>query len=519
MPSHLKAMVVVIVLGAIVFMVAKAPACAVASAGPDYERRRNLWFALTLAAFLAHDFWIFIVVAAVLLLVAASREQNKLAMYFLLLFAVPMIPAQIPGLGIVQHLFTVNYARVLALAVLLPAYLELRRRSDTEPFGRLLCDKVLLAYLALQFLLMLSVSTFTNSLRHGVFYAFIDVFLPYYVASRALRSVQSFRDALMAFVVAALVLAPIAVFEMQTHWLLYAALDDALGTSWGYGRYLERDVGILRAQATAGQPIPLGYVMAVAIGFGLYLKAIARDRTLAWLAILLLVAGLVAPISRGPWIGALAIVAVFVATGAQAWRKLAALAATGGVFVLVLLATSGDDSVKRFLPFIGDVETENISYRQRLLQIAIAVILERPLFGAYDYIYSPAFMELRTGSAGFIDIVNTYVGVGLSSGLVGLALFASFFVAAAVGVAAAMRRLKNEQAELHVLGQALLATLVGILLIIFTTSSITVIPLVYWATAGMCVAYASRVRALAELGARPPEAVSRDEGRRVFARP
>jgi hypothetical protein len=42
----------------------------------------------------------------------------------------------------------------------------------------------------------------------------------------------------------------------------------------------------------------------------------------------------------------------------------------------------------------------------------------------------------------------------------------------------------------------LLATLIGILVIIFTVSSITFIPVVYWSIAGLGVAYIQMVRRL-----------------------
>src|SRR6267378_3259637 len=130
MPEHLRALLVILVLSSAVFALAKTPACAMACAAADFERRRNLWFGITLAAFLAHNFWIFIVVAAALLLFAQSREPNKLATYFFVLFAVPLIPADITGLGLIQHFFSIDYIRLLALAVLLPAFLFLRRQPD-----------------------------------------------------------------------------------------------------------------------------------------------------------------------------------------------------------------------------------------------------------------------------------------------------------------------------------------------------------------------------------------------------
>ena len=495
MPEHLRALVVILVLATVVFAFAKAPACTLASTTGDFERRRNLWFGITLAAFLAHNFWIYTLVAAALLLFAVAREPNKLAMFFFLLFAVPPISAQITGLGIINYFFTIDYIRLLTLMVLFPAFLSLRTQPDIERFGRSIPDKLIAGYIILNFLLMLTASTFTNTLRHGVFYAFIDIFLPYYVASRALKNLQGFRDALMGFVVAALVLSAIGAFEFARHWLLYSPLQDALGTRWGYAHYLDRGES-LRAQGTTGQPIPLGYVMAVATGFILYLRK-SVPNPMAWvLGLVLLSVGLIAPLSRGPWVGAAAMLLVFVATGPSPGSRFAKLGLLGVIILPALLASPAGEKIVDYLPFVGTVEEGNVTYRQRLAEISIQVITQNPFFGAFDFIYSPAMQELKQGQ-GIIDIVNTYLGVGLGSGLVGLSLFSAFFIAVAVGIFKAMRNLADKNHELHLLGQVLFSTLIGILVIIFTVSSISVIPVIYWSVAGLGVAYA-RMLALAK---------------------
>jgi len=252
MQEHLRALVVVLLLAGTVFAFARPLACAAAMPDEDFARRRNLWFALTLVAFLAHNFWIFIVFAAALLVFALPAERNRLALYFFVLFAVPAIDDEIPGFGLVEHFFAMDYLRLLALAILLPAWLALRIRPDAEPFGRSSADKLLLAYLVLQLFLQFPHATLTETLRKGVFYAFIDVFLPYYVASRAARDLAALREALMAFVLAALVTAAIALFEFARHWLLYTPLVEALGVDWGLLNYLERGDGVLRAQASTG---------------------------------------------------------------------------------------------------------------------------------------------------------------------------------------------------------------------------------------------------------------------------
>lgn len=495
MPEHLRTLLVILALAASVFVFAKAPACAAASAAADFERRRNLWFGVTLVAFLAHHFWIFIVAAAALLLYGASREPNKLALFFFLLFAVPPIPAKISGLGVIEHFFTIDYIRLLGLVILLPAYLHLRRQRESEPFGRSIPDKLLAGYMVLSVLLIFAVSTFTNTLRQGVLYSFLDVFLPYYVASRSLKTLQGFRDVLMAFVVAAMVLSAIGAFEFARHWLLYSPLDEALGVFWGYGGYLEREGGRLRAQASTGQPIPLGYVIAVALAFFLFLRKSVPNPAAWGLGLLLLLAGLIAPVSRGPWLGAAVMFLVFVMTSPSAAKDITMLGLLGVIAVPALLASPLGENIIDHLPFIGNVEQANVTYRQRLLEISFQVILQNPFFGAADYLNSPEMQQLMQGH-GIIDVVNTYVGIGLARGLVGLALFAGFFIAVGLGIFKGMRSLADRHDERHLLGRALLATLLGILVIIFTVSSISVIPVIYWSVAGFGVAYA-RMLALA----------------------
>lgn len=489
MPSHLKALLVILFLASLVFVFAKGPVCAVATTAKDFERRRNLWFCVTLIAFLAHNYWVYIVGVAVILLAIGPREPNKIAMYFFLLFALPEIPQDIGGLGLINYFFTIDYIRLLALAILLPAYLSLRKRPDVATFGSLLPDKLLIGYHVLIILLMANATSFTNLLRQGVFYPFLDVFLPYYVVSRSLKDVGGFRDALTGFVMAALVLSAIGAFESSRHWLLYSALDEALDAPWVYGRYLMREGAGLRALATAGQPIPLGFVIAVAVGLYLFLMRSVASANLRKLVFAVLLVGLVAPVSRGPWVGAVVMILVFVLTGPSAATRIAKLGLAGLVATSVALMSPFGEKLLGFLPFIGNVEDDNVVFRQRLLSNSINVILDNPFFGSFESVYSEAMQELKSAS-GLIDIVNTYVAVALGSGLVGLSLFVGFFVVVVAGVFKAMRQLQDKDDEQFVLGQALLATLVGILVIIFTVSSITIIPVTYWSVAGLAVGYA-----------------------------
>lgn len=121
------------------------------------------------------------------------------------------------------------------------------------------------------------------------------------------------------------------------------------------------------------------------------------------------------------------------------------------------------------------------------------MIQRNPLFGSFDFRNTPEMQSMIQGE-GIIDIVNTYINLALRVGLVGLTLFVGFFVSILFGLRKALRAFPDRNDEGRLLGRALLATLLGILVIIFTVSSITVIPVVYWSIAGVSVAYIQMVR-------------------------
>jgi O-antigen ligase len=181
---------------------------------------------------------------------------------------------------------------------------------------------------------------------------------------------------------------------------------------------------------------------------------------------------------------------VFIATGRFAGQRLAILGMLSVIVVTVLLASPFGETIIAHLPFVGTIDERNVAYRQRLMEISIQVIMQNPFFGETTFRQASELQVLRQGQ-GIIDVVNTYLRVGMESGLVGLSLFAGFFIAVAASIFTTMRRLPGRDSELHLLGQGILSTLLGILIIIFTVSSVSIIPVIYWSVAGVGVAYAA----------------------------
>jgi O-antigen ligase len=482
MPLHVRALLVIAFLSVIMLWLARPLACAHAIQPQDYRRRALVWFALTLLSFLSQNYWVFVALSIPLLMIASSKDSNPLGFYLFLIFAVPPFRVQIPGMGILEHIIAVDHTRWMAIAVLLPACLRLRKMPDTVPFGRTAVDRFIVAYLLLLLALQFNGATFTNLMRIG-FNMTIDTVLPYYVASRALRDLRGFRDALMSFVVAVLLMAPMAVFEFSRYWLLYSGLETAMGLpAWGMGNYLARGEALLRASVSTGHPIVLGYVIAVALALSAYLRPSIPSQRF-WLVPLALSGGLVATVSRGPWVGAAAALLLLLMTGPAVGSKIVRAMLLGMVALPVVLMTKQGQKMLDYLPFIGTVEAQTVEFRQRLFEVSLGVIAQNPFFGSFKG--SQTGLEELRGSDGIIDVVNTYVLVALNSGVVGLVLFAAPFVIVSVGIARALHAMRDKTSELHLLGRALLAALIAIAITIATTSPICTVPVVYMAIIGL----------------------------------
>ena len=208
---------------------------------------------------------------------------------------------------------------------------------------------------------------------------------------------------------------------------------------------------------------------------------------------LLLVAGLFVPLSRGPWVGAAVLMVVYFATSRYATRSLIGLGLASVLALSLLAVLPGGEKVINLLPFVGTTENENIGYRQNLLVNSMIVIQHYPWFGSTDFLKTPELEAMRQGQ-GIIDIVNSYIAIALKSGVTGLGLFVGFFGFTIMGILRAMRTIADKDSEEYLLGRVLVATLLAITVTIVTVSSILFIPIVYWSVAGLGMAYVQMIR-------------------------
>ena len=489
MQEHIRALIVIIFLSSIGFALAKKIVQKDVLA-TDFNRWRIVWYAVTITAFLSQNFWLYLFFSGFLILLITKRAQNKMALFFILLFVIPPISNTIPGFGVVNYIITLSHPRFIGLIILLPAALVLFRNNHFK-FTKIWADKLLFIYILLLIALELRDTTFTDALRKS-FYIFIDVFLPYYVASRSIKDLAQMKTVLSAFVTSAVVFSLIAIFESVKHWILYNSLNDAIGTGGSMSNYLARS-GEIRASVTLGHPIVFGYFMSVAFGFYLFLSSSIQNSTIKRIGFLLILLGLLAPLSRGPWVGAAVLIIVYILQGSMAIKKLSALFVVSIISFSIIAVLPGGQKFIDLIPFVGNTEKANITYREQLFENSMIVIKRNPFFGSSNYLESPEMLKMKQGG-GIIDIVNTYLRVTLESGYVGVALFIGIFVAVIWGVRKNMKLIKDKKNQLHILGRCLVAVLFGIMITVATTSSIATVPIIYWSVLGIGVAYTQIVK-------------------------
>lgn len=492
MPHSIKDLIVVLALALVIFHFAR-PIARHFTSDADFSRRRAIWLALTVLAFLSPSFWWFVVIGAPLIIWARRRDSNPVALYLLLLHVIPSLPISIPVVGI-NELFDLDNYRLLSLCILIPVALQLRRSKDGSRFAGLRSmDMLLLAFGVLQVVLYIPADlpnheilpdSMTNALRRAVLFV-IDVYALYFVVSRGCSDRSKLRDAMSAFCLGCAVMAALGVFETARHWLLYA--DIQIRWTDIYTRlYLER-AGWLRAEASAGHSLSLGYLLAMAFGFWLYLRSYVSSRRSRLAVTLLLWLGLIAAYSRGPWLGAVIVYLTYMAVGPGSFGRIFKAATVVALACGALSFTPLGERIMGALPFFGgSVDRGNVVYRERLLDRSLELLHQHPYFG--DQLAQFKLEDLRQGE-GIIDFVNTYADIALSYGLVGLFCFIGFVLIGLVRAYRTVRQMATADPDLAWLGTSLVACIVGTLFMLADSSFVLGYEKMFYVLAGLAAAY------------------------------
>lgn len=483
MPEHIRALAYVLILAVPAFFVAARLAVPIVGA-KEFSLWRNAWIIATCLTFLTTSFLLFVALLTLLIFLLRKKLSQPLYLYIILMFTAPCLSVGVGIPGLFNRLIDLNLPRVLALLILLPMAVKLWAQPEMRQWRKL--DLSVVAFCAMLSILALRHGDF-NSIFRVIPSYWLDIVLTYFVFSRAIRTPEDLDRCLVAFVVAALPLALVGVFEYLRDWRVYFVVV----LRWDLtliSPYVFRD-GSLRAAATAIEPIAFGFLCMVGGGALLAIRSGKIGLIWWWLAMVMLVSGLFVSLSRGPWLGfALCVVIVLLAR-----PRLAVALSLVAIPMAALLPFLGPvATIDRFinlLPFIGHADEGSEAYRSELLENSLTVIGRNPWFGSLDFLSAPELQVLIQGQ-GIIDIVNSYIQIALEYGLVSLCLFVLFFVA----IVASLVRLTLAHAVAQSAHHALLGLMIGILFIIGTTSSVSIIPHIYWALSGLSVAAVAMAR-------------------------
>lgn len=369
-----------------------------------------LWCVGTAAAFLAPQKLLALIVVAVLLLVLGPRKPTE--RIFLYIASLALLPsyynAEVPFPGL-NYLMVLDYPKVATLILLGPLFLS--SLFSKAPSHLRSVDRYLLLFVLLTSIMSIRDLPFTSMMRVTVDH-FLLIFIPYVVISRGLKTVDDLDLAVKVFFFSIVVLALMGAISTVFSWNYYAQLNENIAVKV----YTEFRNGFLRVRATLNGTL-LGMVMGIGIAGVLLLRSERRLSSLYAVALLALFAAVTFVTgARGGWMAAIIIASTyaFFIRASRMMRSAALVAMSIGVLTIFVLIFQESDLVSD--------QYGTFAYRAELLRTSFEQVASRPLFGEVEFRSNPRFAHLIQGE-GIVDVVNGYLQVALTYGLVGLGLF------------------------------------------------------------------------------------------------
>ena len=266
-------------------------------------------------------------------------------------------------------------------------------------------------------------TTITNLLR-TLLNVLIDLALPYYVVSRSVRTTADVQACMLWLGCAGAILAAVLLYEVFKGWPMYNVLHDRYGVPALL--LVKARGGVLRAGGPFLEATSVAMMLTTCI-MALWLSRPAFRSGLHHGALMvLLMAGMSAPQSRGAWIGLI----LGFAAGDLYRRRLTAFAHKLGPILLIggtlYAAAALSPALSETLGLSGG-SADTADYRRQLLDRGLQEAAGSPLWGFSTAELNVRLADLRQGE-GIIDYVNTYIWILLISGVIGVCIFLYAFL-------------------------------------------------------------------------------------------
>lgn len=418
--------------------------------------------AVLLLFFLDDPLFILLLAGLMLLLLAPLAPIERICFFFVTVPYLPFyIEAFLPFPGI-NWLVLLTHYKIVVLVLLFP--LLCPTKLDDGRQGRIsLADICLVLYVAISVALVTASGGATAGPRFLID-QFLVLIVPFFVLSRAVQNEKDLESCFRAIFIVCLILASITLVSTLKQWDFYR-----MKAPPSVFTIPDLRSGFLRIETTANTH-SLGFHLAIGV---LVLEYVKRQFSWGFMRVWamrgMLVAALYFTDSRGAMLAlavALVIYAAVIPTSKALRRTLMAVLLAAGTFGFIFFVSGDVSSVDKHGSF---------NYRQQLLTISMAHILEYPLLGDLNFAADPKFAPLVQGQ-GIVDVTNFYLQVGLQYGLVGLALFLTIVFVVLRGLLRTIDQLAATDSDaarsLRVMSAILLALIFGWLVLIATTSDV-----------------------------------------------
>lgn len=371
---------------------------------------------MPLLAWSLPSLWMLFVLMCLWVPLAAGRFNMIVPVYLFSLLLLPGLDENlmIGSLKLVK--FGVHDALALGAAAAIfwnPAKGKCRIEWDAVAFG-------------VVFVLAIALARGTSASHHvrALIDISLDLALPYYIASRGLRSQEDLRSAMLWLGAGGLLVGAILAFELLKGWPVYNVLYSAYGLDTLL--LVKLRGGMLRAGGPFVESTSAAMLVAICT-VALYLSGeYFRTRWHHFLVLAAAIVGLLAPQSRGAWIG----LCIAIAFADMARARYASLATKvlvlGGALSSLFLAAHLSPILSEALGLSGN-SRDTSDYRRLLLERGLEEFGRNPLLGLPMSEVELRLPDLIQGE-GIIDFVNTYIWIMLVSGIVGLFVFVGAFL-------------------------------------------------------------------------------------------
>ncbi len=419
----------------------------------------------------------FMMYAALCVYVTNTEPKNLIYFYIALLPVFPIdveLPLGLPG---IDTLVVLNHYRVIVLAMLAPAIFKILAQGGRffDPLKTYsgFIDRLVIVFIVLQAISLFRDYDLLVASRRSIF-LFVDIWIPYFVISRSVKSVGT---ALVILLYTAIMMAVIGFIEQKIFLRIFDAITLPMGEPY---IFVKTRNGLMRAYASMSNPLILGFLFAMVFLLAIKVRdLVAVPRYTPFIFAFLVILGSEATVSRSPIFGN--VIGVLVLLWWSLGRDFVVKTAKYAFIVFWILLIAFFSGGAKFL-FAFDDDQGTFQYRYDLIFNASEIIVRSPLFGTSPWIYlkDPAMLRSLQGE-GIIDITNTYLLIALNSGLPALMAYVGIWFAL-------LRGLYSVQAK-DELSAILMGVCIVTMVMLFITSPISFASAYYWLLIALVCGY------------------------------